>query len=34
MTTKTLVLGFKEYKYFHFYEEKKVFLNQKKNQQP
>jgi len=33
MTTKTLVLGFKEYKYFHFYE-KKVFLNQKKNQQP
>jgi len=30
MTTKTLVLGFKEYNHFNFYEKKKFLKNQKK----
>jgi len=35
MTTKTLVLGFKEYNYFNFYEKKKKFLKKsKESQQP
>jgi len=31
MTTKTLVLGFKEYKYFHFYEKKGFFKSKEKS---